>query len=63
MVKKNLPAVQETWVQSLGWKMPWRREWPPTPVLLPGEFHGQGSLLGLQSMVLQKVGHNLVAEQ
>ena len=21
--------------------MPWRREWQPSPVLLPGEFHGQ----------------------
>ena len=25
---------------------PWRREWLPTPVLLPGEFHGQRSLVG-----------------
>ena len=25
-------------------KFPWRREWQPTPVLLPGEFHGQRSL-------------------
>ena len=25
---------------------PWRRVWQPTPVLLPGEFHGQRSLLG-----------------
>ena len=23
---------------------PWRREWLPTPVLLPGEFHEQRSL-------------------
>ena len=27
-------------------KIPWRREWLPTPVFLPGEFHGQRSLLG-----------------
>ena len=27
-------------------KMPWRREWLPTPVFLPGEFHGQKSLAG-----------------
>ena len=27
-------------------KMPWRREWLPTPVLLPGKFHGQRSLEG-----------------
>ena len=25
-------------------KIPWRRAWQPTPVLLPGEFHGQMSL-------------------
>ena len=27
-------------------KMPWGREWQPTPVSLPGEFHGQRSLAG-----------------
>ena len=27
-------------------KIPWRREWPPTPVFLPREFHGQRSLAG-----------------
>ena len=27
-------------------KIPWRREWKPTPVFLPGEFHGQRSLVG-----------------
>ena len=26
-------------------KIPWRREWLPTPVFLPGEFHGQRSLV------------------
>ena len=25
---------------------PWRREWLPIPVFLPGEFHGQRSLGG-----------------
>ena len=25
---------------------PWRRAWQPTPVLLPGEPHGQRSLVG-----------------
>ena len=29
---KNPPAKQETWVQSLGWKIPWRRNWQPTSV-------------------------------
>ena len=27
-----------------GWKISWRRKWQPTPVLLPGESHGQRSL-------------------
>ena len=42
---KNLPAVQETQVR----KIPWRREQLPTPVFLPGEFHGQKSLEGSYS--------------
>ena len=27
-------------------KVPWRKEWLPTPMFLPGEFHGQRSLVG-----------------
>ena len=46
---KNLPAMQETWVWSLVRKIPWKREWLSTPVFLPGEFHGQRSLLGYSS--------------
>ena len=30
---KNLPAMRETWVWSLGWEDPWRRERLPTPVI------------------------------
>ena len=30
------------WVRMI----PWRRKWQPTPVLLPGKFHGQRSLAG-----------------
>ena len=44
---KNLPAMQETQVRSPGQEESWRREWQPTPVFLPGEFHGQGNLAGL----------------
>ena len=40
---ENLPAMQETWVQSSVGKIPWRREWQPTPTFLPRESHGQGS--------------------
>ena len=26
-------------------KIPWRRAWQPTPVFLPGESHGQRSMM------------------
>ena len=32
-------------IPGLG-KIPWRRAWQPTPVFLPGEFHGQRSQVG-----------------
>ena len=44
---KNLPAMQETWVG----KIPWRREWQPTLVFLPGEFHGQRSLAACSTWI------------
>ena len=31
-----------SWVR----KIPWKREWLPTPVFLPEEFHGHRSLAG-----------------
>ena len=36
--------MQETLVRSLVGKIPLRRAWQPTPVLLPGESHGQTQL-------------------
>ena len=32
-----------------GGKIPWRGKWQPTPVFLPGESHGQRSLVGYSS--------------
>ena len=29
-----------------GGAIPWRRKWQPTPVFLPGEYHGRRSLVG-----------------
>ena len=48
MVKKKKMCLQ---CRRLGFdscveKIPWRREQLPTPVFLPGEFHGQRSLEG-----------------
>ena len=35
----------------------WRRKWQPTPVFLPGEFHGQRSLAGYSPWGC-RVGHD-----
>ena len=37
---KNLPAMQETWVNPWVGKIPWRRKCKPTLAFLPGKFHG-----------------------
>ena len=52
---KNPLAVWKTWVRSLGWKIPWRRVWQPTPVFLPGEFPGQRSLMGYSPWGLKEL--------
>ena len=52
---KNLPAMRETWVQSLVRKITWRMEWLSTSVFLPGEFHGQRSLAGYSPWGSQRV--------
>ena len=42
---KNRPTMRERprFDPSIG-KIPWRRKWQLTPVLLSGEFHGQRTL-------------------
>ena len=45
MVKK-LAAVQETWVQFLGWEDPLEKGMPTCSSILAEEFHGQRSLPG-----------------
>ena len=49
---KNDPAMWEMWIRSLGWVIPLRREWQPTPVFLPGESHGQRNLAGYSDIVI-----------
>ena len=44
--KKNLPAMQETRVQSLGWEDPLEKGMATHCVFLPREFRGQRSLAG-----------------
>ena len=43
---KNPPAMQETQVQSLSQEAPLEEEMATTPGFLPGESHGQRSLVG-----------------
>ena len=43
----------DSWVR----KIPWRRAWQPTPVFLPGEFHGQRSLV-VYSPQVHRAGHD-----
>ena len=51
----NLLTMPETSVGSLGWEYTYRREWLPTPVFLPGEFHGQRNLDGYSPWGLKEV--------
>ena len=55
---KNLPAMQETRVRSLGREDPLEKEMAPTPVFLPGESHG-----GLQPVGSQRARHDRVTKQ
>ena len=57
---KNLPVMQETRVQSLDLGDPLEEAWQPTPVLLPGEFQWQRSLVGYSPWGSQKVGQDWV---
>ena len=44
-------------IPGLG-RPPWRREWQPTPVFLPGESHGRKEPGRLQSIESQRVQHD-----
>ena len=47
---KNLPAMQETWDQSLGQEDPLEKETATHSSTLPGEIHGQRSLAGYSTV-------------
>ena len=40
---KNLLAMRETWVRSLGWEGPVEKGKATHPVFWPGEFQSKGS--------------------
>ena len=55
---KNLPAMQEIWVQSLGWKDPLEKEMATHSNVLAWRIPWSEEPDGLQSMGLQRVINN-----
>ena len=55
---RNLPAMQETQVQSLGWENPLEEEMATHSSILAWRIPMDRGAGGLQSMGLQRVGHD-----
>ena len=60
---KNLPAMQDTWVQSLGWEDPLEKEMATHSSVLAREIPRTEKSDRLQSTGSQRVGYNLVTKQ
>ena len=45
---ENVRGTETSTLEKCAWlrHLTWRRQWQPTPVLLPGKSHGQKSLIG-----------------
>ena len=59
---KNLSAMRRLEFNPWVGKVPWRRERLPTPVFLPGKYHGQRGIVGYSSWGHKRVGYNLVTK-
>ena len=55
---KRLPAMLETWVQSLGWEDPLEKEMATHSYILAWRIPWMEEPGGLQSTGLQRVGHD-----
>ena len=55
---KRLPAMRETWVQSLGWEDPLEKEMAAHSSILAWRIPGTEEPGGLPSMGLHRVGHD-----
>ena len=62
-VVKNLSAMQETWVWSLGWENPLEKEMATHSSILPWEIPWTEEPGRLQSMELQRAGQDLATKQ
>ena len=60
---KNLPAVWETLVRSLGWEDPLEKGMAIHSSILAWRIPWTGEPAGLQSMGSQRVGHDLMTKQ
>ena len=60
---KNLPAMQETWVQSLDWKDALEKEMATHSCILVWEILWTGEPGGLQSVEPQRLRHNSATKQ
>ena len=58
LVVKNLPAMQENWVRSLGWEDPLEKEMATHASILAWRIPWTEEPGGLQSMGLQRVGQD-----
>ena len=55
---KNLPAIQETWVQSLGWEDPLEEEMATHSSILAWKIPWAGESVGLQSVQFSSVAQS-----
>ena len=60
---KDLPAMQETWVRSLSQEDPLEKKMATHPRILVWEIPWTEEPGGLQTMGLQRVGHDLATKQ
>ena len=60
---KNLPAVQEMWVRSLGWEDPKEKGTATHSSILAWWIPWTEEPAGLQSMGSQRISHDLATKQ
>ena len=60
---KNLPALQETQVQSLGQEDPLEKEMATHSSILAGKSLGRGAWLATVHRITKRTGHDLETKQ
>ena len=62
LVEKNPPAsagdIRDVGFDPWVGKIPWSRKWQPTPVFLPGKFHGLGDPVDYSPWCLKQQSHD-----